>query len=85
MPSLIASEHAISSITIRNLDAHTMARLRVRAALRQRSMEEEVHEILRTVLAENAAPPCNLAATIGARFLPLGGVDLVLPARDPQR
>ena len=36
MRSLNTEEPFIASITIRNLDAHTMARLRVRAAHRQR-------------------------------------------------
>lgn len=75
----------MASITIRNLDAHTKARLRVRAAHRQRSMEEEARNILRTALAENDAAPHDLAAAIGARFRPLGGVDLALPAREPMR
>lgn len=75
----------MASITIRNLDAHTKARLRVRAAHRQRSMEEEARNILRAALAENDAAPHDLAAAIGARFLPLGGVDLALPAREPMR
>jgi len=71
----------MASITIRNLDAHTKARLRVRAAHRQRSMEEEARNILRTALAENDAAPRDLAAAIGARFRPLGGVDLAPPSR----
>jgi len=75
----------MASITIRNLDAHTKARLRVRAAHRQRSMEEEARNILRTALAENDAVPQDLGAAIGARFRPLGGVDLALPAREPMR
>lgn len=75
----------MASITIRNLDAHTKARLRVRAAHRQRSMEEEARNILRTALAENDAAPRDLGAAIGARFRPLGGVDLALPAREPMR
>ena len=75
----------MASITIRNLDAHTKARLRVRAAHRQRSMEEEARNILRTALAENDATPHDLAAAIGARFRPLGGVDLALPARETMR
>lgn len=75
----------MASITIRNLDAHTKARLRVRAAHRQRSMEEEARNILRTVLAESDTGPRDLAAAIGARFLPLGGVDLALPAREAMR
>ena len=75
----------MASITIRNLDAHTKARLRVRAAHRQRSMEEEARNILRTALAENEAVPRDLAAAIGARFRPLGGVVLALPSRGPMR
>jgi plasmid stability protein len=85
MQSLIAREPAMASITIRNLDAHTKARLRVRAAHRQRSMEEEARNILRTALEEDDAAPRDLAAAIGARFRPLGGVDLALPAREPMR
>ena len=75
----------MASITIRNLDAHTKARLRVRAAHRQRSMEEEARNILRTALAESDAVPQDLAAAIGARFRPLGGVDLALPVRETMR
>ena len=75
----------MASITIRNLDAHTKARLRVRAAHRQRSMEEEARTILRAALAEDDATPGDLAAAIGARFRPLGGVELALPAREPMR
>ncbi len=73
------------SITIRNLDAHTKARLRVRAAHQQHSMEEEARNILRTALEENDAAPRDLGAAIGARFRPLGGVDLALPARETMR
>lgn len=75
----------MASITIRNLDAHTKARLRVRAAHRQRSMEEEARNILRAALAQDDAVPRDLAAAIGARFRPLGGLDLDLPAREPMR
>lgn len=75
----------MASITIRNLDAHTKARLRVRAAHRQRSMEEEARNILRAALAQDDAAPRDLAAAISARFLPFGGLDLELPAREPMR
>ena len=75
----------MASITIRNLDAHSKARLRVRAAHRQRSMEEEARNILRTALAQNDPAPADLGAAIGARFRPLGGVDLTLPARETMR
>ena len=75
----------MASITIRNLDAPTKARLRVRAAHRQRSMEEEARNILRAALAEDEPAPSDLGAVIGARFRPFGGVNLALPTRDPMR
>ena len=75
----------MASITIRNLDEHTKARLRIRAAHRRRSMEEEARHILREALAEDATAPGNLAESIRRRFEPHGGVDLALPAREPIR
>ena len=75
----------MASITIRNLDTQTKARLRVRAAHRQRSMEDEARNILRAALADEPATPRNLAEAIGRRFGPLGGVALRLPARQPVR
>jgi len=75
----------MASITIRDLDEQTKARLRVRAAHRKRSMEEEARNILRSALAEEAATPRNLADAIRRRFRPLGGVELRLPAREPMR
>ncbi len=75
----------MASITIRNLDEQTKARLRVRAAHRKRSMEDEVRNILRAALAEDAATPRNLAEAIRRRFKALGGVELRLAAREPMR
>jgi plasmid stability protein len=75
----------MASITIRNLDEQTKARLRVRAAHRKRSMEEEVRHILRAALAEDAAASSDLGQAIRRRFEPLGGVELSLPAREPMR
>jgi len=75
----------MASVTIRNLDEQTKERLRVRAAHRRRSMEEEARNILRAALAEDAATPRNLAEAIRRRFQPLGGVELELPAREPMR
>ena len=75
----------MASITIRNLDEQTKERLRVRAAHRRRSMEDEARNILRAAVAEAAVPPRNLAEAIRRRFQPLGGVELRLPARDPMR
>lgn len=73
------------SITIRNLDHQTKERLRVRAAHRRRSMESEARQILRAALADGDRPSVNLATAIRERFRPLGGVDLVLPVRQPMR
>lgn len=75
----------MASITIRNLDDRTKDRLRVRAAHHKRSMEDEARNILRSALAEESPLGRNLAEAIGARFRPLGGVELQLPAREPMR
>jgi plasmid stability protein len=75
----------MASITIRNLDEQTKARLRVRAAHRKRSMEDEARNILRAVLAEEATASRDLAQAVMQRFQSLGGVDLPLPTREPMR
>ena len=75
----------MASITIRNLDDETKERLRVRAAHRRQSMENEARNILREALAGETAASQNLAAVIQKRFAPLGGVDLQLPTREPMR
>lgn len=74
----------MASITIRNLDDDVKARLRVRAAGRGRSMEEEARLILREAV-ERDSGPVDLAAAIRGRFAPLGGVELELPEREPAR
>ena len=75
----------MASITIRNLDEQTKRKLRVQAAQRNRSMEEEARVILRTAVSEDREIATDLAKSIRGRFEPLGGVDLELPARDPIR
>lgn len=75
----------MASITIRNLDERTKARLRLRAAHHRRSMEEEARKILRAALSEQPATARDLAEAIRQRFRPFGGVDLRLPAREPMR
>jgi plasmid stability protein len=72
----------MASITIRNLDEDIKRRLRVRAAMHGRSMEEEARDILRRVIGE-ATPPRNLAAAIRSRLAPADRVDLELPMREP--
>ena len=76
---------AMASITIRNLDDETKERLRVRAAYRRRSMEEEARSILREALDAETTLPRNLAKLVHDRFAALGGVDLEIPVREPMR
>ena len=75
----------MASITIRNLDDETKERLRVRAAHRRRSMEEEARNILREALDVETTMPRNLATAVQSRFSALGGVDLEIPVREPMR
>lgn len=74
----------MATITIRQLDDRTKAKLRVRAAEHGRSMEEEAREILRSALIQKA-PKGSLSLRIRRRFAPLGGVDLKIPPRDAMR
>jgi plasmid stability protein len=73
----------MASITIRNLDEAVKRKLRLRAAQRNRSMEEEARDILRTVLAQESAQAENLADAILRRVAPFGGFELPLPPRGP--
>lgn len=77
----------MASLTIRNLDDPLKRLLRLRAASQNRSMEEEVRQILRGALMPPAelAPPLDLARRVRARFADLGDVDLALAPREPVR
>jgi antitoxin FitA len=75
----------MASITIRNLDETVKRKLRLRAAYRNRSMEDEARDILRTALAQEPLPTGNLADAIRRRIEPLGGVELSVPPRGPIR
>jgi antitoxin FitA len=75
----------MASLTIRKLDEKTKMRLRLRAARHGRSMEEEARTLLRSALTEDAGARGSLADAIRTRFRRLGGVDLVLPRREPMR
>jgi len=75
----------MASVTIRNLDGTVKERLRVRAAQRGRSMEEEARRILQRALLDQPSEPENLYAAIRRRFEPLGGVEFELPPREKGR
>ncbi len=85
MQSLIAHAVTMASITIRNLDDSLKARLRVRAAERGHSMEEEAREIIRCELSDQPGKTRNLAVAIRRRFVDLGGVELPEVERDLPR
>jgi plasmid stability protein len=69
-------EARMAVMTIRNIDDVIKKRLRVRAAVNGRSMEDEARDILRSALSTDDPRPRNLAQAIRERFGPLGGVDL---------
>ena len=75
----------MARIVIRGLDEELTARLRVRAARHGRSMEEESCAILNTALAVDLAQVPNFAESIRRHIDPLGGVELVLRAREEVR
>ena len=74
----------MASLTIRNLDNHLKARLRLRAARHGRSMEAEA----RTILAESLnvpEPECDLATAIHRRFAAFQLESLPIPPRQEVR
>jgi antitoxin FitA len=79
----------MASLTIRNLDDALKTRLRVRAAVHGRSMEEEARVILGAALDQEAQGPSKIGSAIHALFAPLGGLELPdlprEPLRDPPR
>lgn len=75
----------MATLTIRNLEDTLKSRLRLRAAARNRSMEDEVRHILRAALPEPAAPASDMSTRIRARFAGLGDVQLPVAEREPVR
>ena len=75
----------MATLTIRDLDESLKRDLRVRAASRNRSMEEEARQILRAALLESPLPVNDLTGRIRARFASLGDVELNVPVREPVR
>lgn len=79
---LTATDIHVATLTIRNLEDPLKSRLRLRAAARNRSMEEEARQILRAALQETATPTEDLGSRIRSRFAALGDVGLVLEPRE---
>ncbi len=75
----------MATITVRNLEEGLKRRLRIRAAVHGKSMEEEVRDILRAALEQEPVPEKGLGSRIRARFAPLGDFELELPPRESIR
>jgi len=75
----------MASITIRNLEAETKRKLKIRAAMKGRSMEQEAREILKSALAQTPKRKANLAERVREIFGPMGGVDMERLPREPIR
>ena len=88
-PNAIVASSAIiagmATITIRNLEEATKRKLKIRAAMKGRSMEQEAREILKSALAGPQKRHSNLAERIREIFGPLGGVELERAPREPIR
>lgn len=75
----------MATMTIRNIDDELKVRLRVRAARRGVSMEEEARSILRTALTTEPLSGRALVEDIRALVEPFGGIELDLPTRESVR
>jgi plasmid stability protein len=75
----------MSSITVRNLDESVKAGLRLRAARHGCSVEQEVRQILRQVVAPEDAEDISFAERVNRRFVGLKADGLPIPARKPAR
>jgi plasmid stability protein len=73
----------MSTITISDLDHQLAERLIQQAARHGQSIEDEAGDILSNALAQPGSNTANLAASIRARFGPLGGVELPDTHREP--
>jgi plasmid stability protein len=82
---MLTKELLVASITIGNLDDALKSRLRNRAAVHGRSMEDEARDILRAALNQEPQGPMNLGTAINALFKPFGGFDLPAMPREPVR
>lgn len=68
----------MEDLTIRGLDDETLRRLRIRAQDNQRSLEDEVRDVLRTITGNRSDWILELIRLAHDA----GGADLPAPARD---
>jgi antitoxin FitA len=70
----------VPTLLIRDVDATLHARLKERAAVHRRSLEEEVRELLRALTA-GQTPDENVVDLARRLFGPKRGADLDIPSR----
>lgn len=75
----------MATLTIRDLDEALKLKLRLRAAGKNRSMEEEARQILKSALQEPASEPGAFVDRMRSRFAGLGDVRLPIEPREPIR
>ncbi len=73
----------MGSILIRQVDEKTKSRLRIRAASKGHSMEQEALDILQRTLASDNPPSVHIVDAIRRRIELVGGVDLPAIPRSP--
>lgn len=73
----------MATLTIRNLNEETKAKLRQLAAKHGHSMEEEARRILNRAVYPSGNK--GLGTEIAQMFTEIGGVDLPIPPRSPVR
>ncbi len=74
-----------NAVTVRGLTPELKSRLRVRAAHNGHSMEAEARAILEAALSAPDDETTDLGAFARGLIAPIGGIDLALPSRGPQR
>jgi len=62
----------MAQLIVRNIEEQVKAGLRRRAAEHERSMEEEVREILRNAVNDTQSPSLKLGSRLRSRFAAIG-------------
>ncbi len=62
----------MAQVVVRGIEDDVKLRLKLRAALHGRSMDEEVRQILREAVASRGQTPVKLGSVIAARFAGVG-------------
>jgi antitoxin FitA len=67
-----SKEYPMAQFVVRDLEEEVKARLKRRAELHGRSMEDEIRHILRNAVKESGRPITSLGSRIAARFTNVG-------------